>query len=89
MSRTTTKVTISVPTTLLEKTDRLLARDGEGRSATISRVLEEAVRAAREAEIDAQYARAFPNGPDPAELAAVSARANAAYRSVHGPRRGS
>ena len=75
-----------MPTDLLDATDQLLARAGEGRSATIARILQAAVRAARDAEIEAQYARAFPNGPSEAEQAAVRARSKAAYRSVHGPR---
>jgi metal-responsive CopG/Arc/MetJ family transcriptional regulator len=87
MPGTTTKVSISLPTELLAAADQLLAREGEGRSATIARVLQAAVRAARDAEIDAEYERAFPNGPSEAEQAAVRARSNAAYRSVHGPRR--
>jgi len=88
MTRTTTKVTISVPTKVLEDAERLLARGGEGRSTTISRVIQEAVRAAREAEIDALYDRALAAHPvTEEEQQQLTARSIAAYRSVHGPGR--
>ena len=60
---TTTKLSITLPTTLLVRADQFLARPGEGRSALLARVLDEAVRAAQEAEIDAEYERAYREHP--------------------------
>jgi len=60
MPITTTKLTISVPTTLLERAEKL-GQPGEGRSTLITRLLDDAVRAAEEAAIDAEYERAYPD----------------------------
>src|SRR6266851_179922 len=57
------KFSISMPTELLARVDKLLARPGEGRNALFARVLDEAVRAAEEAEIDAEYERAYAEHP--------------------------
>jgi metal-responsive CopG/Arc/MetJ family transcriptional regulator len=62
MSRTT-KVSVSLPSSLLARADEVLGRPGEGRSALFARVLDEAVRAAEEAEIDAEYERAYAEHP--------------------------
>jgi len=86
VTRTTTKFSLSLPSELLAATDQHLVRRGETRSATIARVLREAVRAAEEAELDAEYARVFPNGPSEAEQARTRALARTAFRGVHGPR---
>lgn len=86
MTRTTTKFSLSLPSELLEATDQHLVRPGETRSATIARVLREAIGAAEDAELDAEYARVFPNGPSEVEQARTRALARAAFRSVHGPR---
>jgi metal-responsive CopG/Arc/MetJ family transcriptional regulator len=59
----TTKLSISLPSSLLARADEILARPGEGRSALFARVLDEAVRAAEEAEIDAEYERAYAEHP--------------------------
>lgn len=60
---TTTKLSISLPSSLLTRADEILGRPGEGRSALFTRVLDEAVRAAEEAEIDAEYERAYAEHP--------------------------
>jgi predicted naringenin-chalcone synthase len=86
VTRTTTKFSVSLPSELLAATDQHLVRPGETRSATIARVLREALRAAEDAELDAEYARVFPNGPSDAEQARTRALAGAAFRSVHGRR---
>src|SRR5258708_638229 len=59
----TTKVSVSLSSTLLARADAVLGRPGEGRSALFTRVLDEAVRAAEEAEIDAEYERAYAEHP--------------------------
>src|ERR1700716_3225593 len=59
----TTKVSVSLPNSLPARADAVLARPGEGRSALFARVLDEAVRAAEEAEIDAEYERAYAEHP--------------------------
>jgi metal-responsive CopG/Arc/MetJ family transcriptional regulator len=59
----TTKVSVSLPNSLLARADAVLGRPGEGRSALFARVLDEAVRAAEEAEIDAEYERAYAEHP--------------------------
>jgi metal-responsive CopG/Arc/MetJ family transcriptional regulator len=58
MSRTT-KLSVSLPSILLARADQVLGRPGAGRSAMFARVLDEAVRVAEEAEIDAEYERAY------------------------------
>jgi metal-responsive CopG/Arc/MetJ family transcriptional regulator len=63
MSTTTTKVSVSLPSSLLARADALLGRPGEGRSALFARVLNEAVNVAEEAEIDAEYERAYREHP--------------------------
>ncbi len=60
---TTTKLSVSLPNALLARADHLLTRPGEGRSALLARVLREAVRAAEEAQIDAEYERAYGEHP--------------------------
>jgi metal-responsive CopG/Arc/MetJ family transcriptional regulator len=59
----TTKVSVSLPSALLARADEVLGRPGEGRSALFARVLDEAVRTAEEAEIDAEYERAYAQHP--------------------------
>ena len=87
MSRTATKLSVSVPTDLYERATRLL---GKPDSALITRLLKEAVRAAEDADIDAQYDQAIAAHPEylsPEALARTSAIARAAYASVHGKKR--
>jgi metal-responsive CopG/Arc/MetJ family transcriptional regulator len=87
MSRTT-KVSISVPSSLLARADELLGRPGEGRSALFARVLDEAVRTAEEAQIDAQYERAFrEHAISQADLDRTNALARAAIRGTRRARR--
>lgn len=79
----TSKVSISLPSALLARADALLGRPGEGRSALFARVLDEAVRTAEEAEIDAQYERAYREHPiTQADLERTNAIARAAIRST-------
>lgn len=56
------RFTVSVPTALLEAVDRELV-DGETRSAVVRRLLEEAVRDAREREDVARYIRGYTECP--------------------------
>lgn len=82
------KLSISLPSQLLERADQLLARPGEGRSALIARVLGQAIRAAEEAELDAAYDQAFERNPvSPADLERSDALAQAALRSTTSQRR--
>ena len=84
MSRTATKLSVSVPTTLYERATRLL---GKPDSALITRLLRDAVRAAEDADIDAQYDRAIAAHPEylsPEAVARTSAVAREAYASAHG-----
>ena len=88
MPHTTTKLSISVPTDLLGRADKVLAKPGEGRSALMTRLLGEAVRAAEEAAIDAQYERAYREHPiTPQDLDRTRAFARAAFRSTRRARR--
>ena len=61
--RGTTGVSVVLPSELLARADRVLARLGEGRSSLLARVLDEAVRAAEEAEIEAEYERGYRKHP--------------------------
>jgi enoyl-CoA hydratase/carnithine racemase len=80
---TATKLSVSVPSELLARAERVLARPGEGRSALITRLMAEAVRAAEEAEIDAAYERAYARRPiRQADLERTDAIARAALRST-------
>jgi metal-responsive CopG/Arc/MetJ family transcriptional regulator len=78
-----TKLSVSVPSELLDRADQLLRRPGEGRSALIARVLTQAVRIAEEAEIDTAYDRALSEHPVTAQkLDRTNAFAPAAVRST-------
>jgi hypothetical protein len=88
MPATTTKLSISVPRELLARADKILAQPGEGRSAMLTRVLDDAVRTAEEAAIDAQYERAYRDHPITQEdLARTKAFARAALRSTRRARK--
>jgi len=79
---TTTKLSITLPNTLLARADQVLARPGEGRSSLLTRVLDDAVRAAEEAAIDAEYDRAFREHPvTQADLDRSNALARGAIRT--------
>ncbi len=75
---------------MLTRADELLGRPGEGRSALFARVLGEAVRVAEEAEIDAEYDRAYAEHPIAQEKRRVlDAFTKASVRSLYpepGPR---
>jgi hypothetical protein len=86
VSPTTTKLSISVPNDLLARADKLLAQPGEGRSALLTRVLEQAVCAAEEAAIDAQYDRALrEHQVTQQQVARGNAIARAAIRTTRRP----
>jgi metal-responsive CopG/Arc/MetJ family transcriptional regulator len=89
MSRTT-KQSVSLPSILLARADEILGRPGEGRSAMFACVLNEAVRAAEEAEIDAEYERAYREHPiGDEERRVLDAFTNASVRTLRrapGPR---
>jgi len=69
---------------LLTRADEILGRPGEGRSALFARVLGEAVRAAEEAEIDAEYEQAYAEHPIAQEERRVlDAFTKASVRSLH------
>jgi len=84
------KFSISLPTELLARVDKLLARPGEGRNALFARVLGQAVRSAEDAEIDAEYERAYAEHPIAHEERRVlDAFTKASVRSLYpepGPR---
>lgn len=60
---TTVKLSISLPSDLLDRAEQTLARPGEGRRHLFARVLREALQAAEEAAIDAEYERAYGDPP--------------------------
>ena len=66
-----TKLSISVPTRVWQDVERLFRRPGETRSALIARVLDHAARAARDAEIVAEYERAYRKQPETDDERAV------------------
>jgi hypothetical protein len=66
-----TKLSVSVPTRVWHEVERLLGRPGETRSALVARVLDQAARAARDAEITAEYERAYRAQPETDEERAV------------------
>jgi metal-responsive CopG/Arc/MetJ family transcriptional regulator len=79
---TTTKLSISLPKSLWARA-AILSRPGEGRSAVIARLLDAAVRAAEEAEIDAEYERAYREHPiDSEERRVLDAFTRASVRSL-------
>ena len=83
-----TKLSISLPSELLERAHKTLAHPGEGRSALIARVLARALREAEEAEIDAAYERAYYEHPiTQQDLQRSDALARAAVRSTRRTRR--
>ena len=85
MATNTTKLSISLPTELLTRADRVLARPDEGRSALLARVLKDAVRAAEDAEIDAEIELAFAERPiDPDERHVLDAFTRASLRRRDG-----
>lgn len=83
-----TKLSISLPSELLERAHKTLAQPGEGRSALIARVLAQALREADEAEIDAAYERAYREHPiAQQDLQRSDALARAAVSSTRRARR--
>ena len=80
---TTTKLSVSLPRALLARADEVLGRPGEGRSAMFARLLDAAVRAAEEAEIDAEYERAYRDHPiEDQERRVLDAFTNASVRTL-------
>jgi metal-responsive CopG/Arc/MetJ family transcriptional regulator len=66
-----TKLSVSVPSQVWNEVERLLGRPGETRSALVARVLDQAARAARDAEIAAEYERAYHQQPETDEERAL------------------
>ena len=78
-----TKLSISVPSELLDRVDKLVRLPDEGRSALIARLLAQAVRIAEEAAIDEAYDRALSEHPvTQQKLNRTNAIARAAVRST-------
>jgi metal-responsive CopG/Arc/MetJ family transcriptional regulator len=61
--RGSTKLSISLPTDLLDRAEARLQQPTETRSAFFARLLRQAIEAADEADIDAEYARAYADQP--------------------------
>ncbi|MGH2460519.1 MAG: hypothetical protein ACRDIY_16820 [Chloroflexota bacterium] len=62
-----TRMTVSVPTSLLEEVDRRLVKGDEGRSAVIRRLLEVALRAIEEREDVERFVRGYRERPQTEE----------------------
>jgi metal-responsive CopG/Arc/MetJ family transcriptional regulator len=79
-------VTLSLDAQLLERVEKL-STPGENRSALVERLLRSAIRVAEDAALDAAYDRALAAHPvTEAAQRQLQARANSAYRNVHGAR---
>jgi hypothetical protein len=79
-------VSLSLDAQLLARAEQL-AQPDENRSALIERLLTSAIRVAEDAALDAVYDRALAGHPvTEAQQRELQARANSAYRSVHGAR---
>jgi metal-responsive CopG/Arc/MetJ family transcriptional regulator len=63
MSAAHSRFTVSVPTTLLARADTTLRHEGEGRSALVQRLLEEALRRAQEKADEEAWVRAYREQP--------------------------
>lgn len=63
----TSRVTVSLPTQLLEAVDRTLLKGEENRSALVRRLLEEALREAKEQEDIDRFIRAYREQPQTEE----------------------
>jgi metal-responsive CopG/Arc/MetJ family transcriptional regulator len=57
------RITVSLPSELLAAVDQDLTQVDESRSAVVRRVLEEALRQARETKADDAYVRAYQKFP--------------------------
>jgi hypothetical protein len=64
---------VSVPSPVWREVERLFGRPGETRSALVTRILDRAAREARNAEIAAEYERAYHALPETSEERAVRA----------------
>lgn len=63
MAGRTTRITVSLPSDLLEAAGNRLAREGEGTSALVRRLFEAALRDAEEQERVRQYMRGYQEAP--------------------------
>ncbi|MBI4318476.1 MAG: hypothetical protein HY675_08305 [Chloroflexi bacterium] len=61
------KITISLPNELIAAADARLAREGEGRSGMLRRLIEEALREVEEREKVESYIRAYREQPQTQE----------------------
>ena len=59
-----TKVSLSLPTDVLEEAERRLARPHETRSGLVSRILADALRELDEREAEEQYVRGYLENPE-------------------------
>jgi len=83
LSKRTERVTISLPSELLHSFDALLVEDREGRSSAIRRLIESALREAREREDVERWIESYRNDPqDEEELAWSEAVAADSLRRV-------
>ncbi|MGI8926069.1 MAG: CopG family ribbon-helix-helix protein [Tepidiformaceae bacterium] len=83
LSKRTERVSISLPSELLHSFDALLVEDREGRSGAIRRLIESALREAREREDVERWIESYRNDPqDEEELAWSEAVAADSLRRV-------
>lgn len=66
-----TKLSVSVPAAVWHEVERLFGRPGETRSALVTRILDRAAKEARNAEIAAEYERAYRALPETRDERAV------------------
>ena len=69
------KVSLSLPSDVLEEAERRLARPDETRSGLISRILAEALRELDEREAEEQYVRGYLEHPETEEERAIGRHA--------------
>ena len=67
MRMKTSRITISLPTKLVEELDQRLTAEEESRSAAVCRILEQALRDAEEKEQIAQYIKGYTEQPQTEE----------------------
>ena len=63
MSASFSRFTVSIPTKLLERADRVLRQPDEGRSGLVRRLLEEALRQVEEGKKVEEYIRGYREQP--------------------------
>lgn len=87
MTSGATKLSVSLPTELLRRAEKNLARPGETRSALLARVLKDALSAAEDAQIDAEIEQAYAEYPiSTDERRVLDAFTEASLRGIGKPR---